>query len=295
MTKLAGEELCRVYHTNHGVDAVALRFFTVYGPRQRPDMAFRRFCEAALSGDAIRLFGDGRQSRDFTYVADVVRAVRSAGRAPGVGGCAYNIGGGAPVSINDALEQLAAVSGRPLDVRRFARESGDVLHTAADVRRAREDLGFTTMTTLADGLRAELDWVRERSPAGLPLVCRADQAQGPLHPTSRTVSRAASSAPAIATAATRNRPSESMIGARRLASSSAVVAATSSRPSTRLAAWPVHSRERSTASPARAPASIAMLAARATVLPSLQRAPTSPKAAPAPPATSDQATEAGST
>ena len=170
VTKLAGEELCRVYHANHGVDAVALRFFTVYGPRQRPDMAFRRFCEAALSGDAIRLFGDGRQSRDFTYVADVVRAVRSAGRAPGVGGCAYNIGGGAPVSINDALEQLAAVSGRPLDVRRFARESGDVLHTAADVRRAREDLGFTTMTTLADGLRAEFDWVRERSPAGLPLV-----------------------------------------------------------------------------------------------------------------------------
>ena len=72
MTKLAGEQLCRVYHVNHGVDTVALRFFTVYGPRQRPDMAFRRFCEAAAVGGRIELFGDGRQSRDFTYVADVV-------------------------------------------------------------------------------------------------------------------------------------------------------------------------------------------------------------------------------
>jgi nucleoside-diphosphate-sugar epimerase len=117
-----------------------------------------------------RRWRDGRQSRDFTYVADVVRALRCAGRARGVGGRTYNIGGGAPVSINDALEQLADASGRPLDVRRHARESGDVLHTAADVTRAREEIGFTPATTLADGLRAELDWVLERSPADLPLV-----------------------------------------------------------------------------------------------------------------------------
>ena len=78
MTKLAAEHLCGLYHANHGVDTVALRFFTVYGPRQRPDMAFRRFCQAALAGAPIRLFGDGRQSRDFTYVDDVIAAARAA-------------------------------------------------------------------------------------------------------------------------------------------------------------------------------------------------------------------------
>jgi UDP-glucuronate 4-epimerase len=162
VTKLAGEQLCRVYHVNHGLETVALRFFTVYGPRQRPDMAFRRFCEAAARGGAIQLFGDGRQSRDFTYVADVVSAIRAAGSAPGAAGRAYNVGGGSPISLNGALEQLASIAGRPLDVSRGERESGNVLHTAADVTRAREDLGFAPRTSLAAGLRAEYEWVLER-------------------------------------------------------------------------------------------------------------------------------------
>ena len=164
VTKLAAEQLCRVYHANHGVDAVALRFFTVYGPRQRPDMAFRRFCESAARGRAIELYGDGSQSRDFTFVADVVAALRAAGEQPGIGGRAFNIGGGAPISLNAALEQLAALAGRPLDVRRGDRESGDVLHTAADVTRARRELGFEPATPLREGLEAELGWVlgRER-------------------------------------------------------------------------------------------------------------------------------------
>jgi UDP-glucuronate 4-epimerase len=169
VTKLAGEQLCRVYHANHGVDCVALRFFTVYGPRQRPDMAFRRFCEAAAAGSPIVLYGDGRQSRDFTYVGDVVRAIRAAGAVPGVGGRAYNIGGGAPVSLNAALERIAALAGRPLDVRRRARESGDVLHTAADVSLASRDLRFAPSTSLAEGLAAEFGWVSERATAGAPL------------------------------------------------------------------------------------------------------------------------------
>ena len=163
VTKLAGEQLCRVYHVNHGLETVALRFFTVYGPRQRPDMAFRRFCEAAARNGSIELFGDGRQSRDFTYVADVVGAIRAAGTAPGAGGRAYNVGGGSPISLNGALEQLAAIAGRPLDVSRAERESGDVLHTAADVGRAREELGFAPATTLAAGLRAEYEWVLARA------------------------------------------------------------------------------------------------------------------------------------
>jgi UDP-glucose 4-epimerase len=162
VTKLAGEQLCRVYHVNHGVDTVALRFFTVYGPRQRPDMAFRRFCEAAARGGRIDLFGDGRQSRDFTYVGDVVDAIRAAATAPDAGGRAFNIGGGSPVSVNAALEELASIAGRPLDVRRQGRESGDVLHTAADTSRAREELGFAPATTLAEGLRAEYEWVLAR-------------------------------------------------------------------------------------------------------------------------------------
>jgi nucleoside-diphosphate-sugar epimerase len=165
VTKLAAEQLCRVYHANHGVDVVALRFFTVYGPRQRPDMAFRRFCEAAADRATISLFGDGRQSRDFTFVADVVDAIRAAGSVEGVGGRAYNIGGGSPVSLNAALERIAAIAGRPLDVRRCGRESGDVLHTAADVGRARAELGFAPRTRLSDGLRVEFEWVAARGGA----------------------------------------------------------------------------------------------------------------------------------
>jgi UDP-glucose 4-epimerase len=161
VTKLAAEQLCSLYHVEHGVDAVALRFFSVYGPRQRPDMAFRRFCHAALDGAQIRLFGDGRQTRDFTYVGDVVAATRAAAEAPQAAGRVYNIGGGARVSLNRTLEVLAAVAGRPLAVRRQERETGDVVHTGADIRRARTELGYAPATSLEAGLRAELAWVAE--------------------------------------------------------------------------------------------------------------------------------------
>jgi nucleoside-diphosphate-sugar epimerase len=162
VTKLAAEQLCSLYHAEQGVEAVALRFFSVYGPRQRPDMAFRRFCHAALDGKPIRLFGDGRQTRDFTYVADIVAAARAAAEAPGVAGGIYNVGGGSRVSLNRSLEVLAAVAGRPLDVRRQERETGDVLHTGADIEHARADLGYAPRTDLEAGLRAELSWVAER-------------------------------------------------------------------------------------------------------------------------------------
>jgi UDP-glucuronate 4-epimerase len=162
VTKLAAEQLCRLYHANHGVDTVALRFFTVYGPRQRPDMAFRRFCEAAVAGEPIVLYGDGRQTRDFTYVDDVVAALRAAAVAPEVGGRVFNVGGGSRASLIDVLGLLEDLAGRPLDVRRRGRESGDVMHTGADIEGAREALGFDPATTLAEGLRAELEWVRSR-------------------------------------------------------------------------------------------------------------------------------------
>jgi UDP-glucuronate 4-epimerase len=161
VTKLAAEQLCRLYHANHGLDTVALRFFSVYGPRQRPDMAFRRFCGAAVAGEPIDVFGDGRQTRDFTFVGDVVAAARAAAVASGVAGEAYNIGGGSRVSLAATLELLAGIAGRPLDVRHHERESGDVQDTGADIERAREALGFTPATDLATGLRAEYEWVLE--------------------------------------------------------------------------------------------------------------------------------------
>jgi UDP-glucose 4-epimerase len=173
VTKLAAEQLCRLYHANHGVDSVALRFFTVYGPRQRPDMAFRRFCEAIVARAPIEVYGDGDQTRDFTYVDDVVDALLAAGSAPAVGGRAYNIGGGSRVSLTGALELLASIAERPLDVRRQKRESGDVLHTGADIARARDALGFDPTMTLEEGLRAELEWVRARAVSSSPRMLRA--------------------------------------------------------------------------------------------------------------------------
>ncbi len=165
VTKLAAEQLCRLYHANHGVDAVALRFFSVYGPRQRPDMAFRRFCEAAASRAPIEIYGDGRQTRDFTFVGDVVAAVLAAGAARDVGGEAYNIGGGSRVSLAATLELLAAIAGRPLDVPHQERESGDVQDTGADIARASEALRFEPGTDLREGLQAEFEWVLEHSRA----------------------------------------------------------------------------------------------------------------------------------
>jgi nucleoside-diphosphate-sugar epimerase len=173
VTKLAAEHMCTLYREEHGIDAVSLRFFSVYGPRQRPDMAFRRFCEAVLARRPIELYGDGRQTRDFTYVADIVAATRAAGA-----GCAsgvLNVGGGGAISLNRALELLAGIAGRPLDVLRRARESGDVQDTGADIGRAAALLGYAPSTAVEDGLAAELEWVlsapagrRARSPRSAP-------------------------------------------------------------------------------------------------------------------------------
>jgi UDP-glucose 4-epimerase len=132
-------------------------------------MAFRRFCEAIVDGRPIEVYGDGRQSRDFTFVGDIVAATRAAGETTTAPGRVFNIGGGGSVSLNRALETLAAVAGRPLDVRHAERQEGDVADTGADTSRARDELGFAPRTTLQDGLAAELDWVRAR-PVPLPRV-----------------------------------------------------------------------------------------------------------------------------
>lgn len=158
VTKLAAEQLCCLYHANFGVPAVSLRYFTVYGPRQRPDMAFHRFLRAAQKGDPITLYGDGAQTRDFTFVADAVQATAAAGDRGAPGGV-YNIGGGSRVSMNEVLTLIERVVGRPLDVRREPPQKGDMRDTYADTSRARADLGFAPSTTLEEGLRAEKDWL----------------------------------------------------------------------------------------------------------------------------------------
>lgn len=158
-TKLAGEHLCRLYHANYGIDCVCLRYFTVYGPRQRPDMAFHRFCRAALAGDAIEVFGDGRQTRDFTFVSDVVAATRAASAAPDVAGEVFNVGGGAQTSVNDALALISEFAGCELYVRYVEHRSGDVDDTGAETSRARAKLGFEPTVSFKAGLSAQFDWM----------------------------------------------------------------------------------------------------------------------------------------
>jgi nucleoside-diphosphate-sugar epimerase len=158
VTKLAAEQLCHLYAANHGVPATAVRYFTVYGPRQRPDMGFHRFLKAAINGSPITVYGDGEQTRDFTFVGDAVAGTILAG-ARGVPGRAYNIGGGSRVSINHVLDLIAEISGRPIDVRHEPSQRGDMRDTYADTSLALADLGFSPKTSLRDGLTAEYHWL----------------------------------------------------------------------------------------------------------------------------------------
>ena len=163
VTKLGGEHLCRLYHANFGVDAVMLRYFSVYGPRQRPDMAFRIFCDSVLAGQPIRVFGDGGQTRDFTFVHDVVKVTKGAATADAVSGRVFNIGGGARVSLNEAIDLLREFAGRPIEVTRVEGQHGDVRDSGADIQAAREALGYSPSVVFADGLRAEWQWAAART------------------------------------------------------------------------------------------------------------------------------------
>jgi nucleoside-diphosphate-sugar epimerase len=158
VTKLAAEQLCYLYYANHQVPTTSVRYFTVYGPRQRPDMAFHKFIRAALRGDAIGLYGDGEQTRDFTFVTDAVAATLAAGDQ-GALGVAYNVGGGSRVSVNHLFDLIARIHGKPLDIRREPVQKGDMRDTFADTTRARADLGFSPRVTLEQGLEAEYRWL----------------------------------------------------------------------------------------------------------------------------------------
>ncbi|HTM56977.1 MAG TPA: NAD-dependent epimerase/dehydratase family protein [Candidatus Udaeobacter sp.] len=159
VTKLAGEHLALLYARNFRVPVVALRYFTVYGPRQRPDMAFHRFCRALLRGEPITVYGDGEQSRDFTYIDDAIEAnlrawTRTAPHA------VFNVGGGSQVRVLEAIRLLERALDQKADVRFEPRPPGDPLETRADATRIESDLGFKPSTPIERGLGAEAEWAR---------------------------------------------------------------------------------------------------------------------------------------
>jgi len=160
VSKLAAEQLCYLYYANHRVPAVSLRYFTVYGPRQRPDMGFHRFLSATMRGEPIAVYGDGEQTRDFTFVHDAVEATVGAG-VRGVPGRVYNIGGGSRVSINEVLKMIGGVVGRTPLLAADPAQKGDMRHTFADTWLARMDLGFEPKVGLEQGLTAEYKWLKE--------------------------------------------------------------------------------------------------------------------------------------
>jgi UDP-glucuronate 4-epimerase len=174
MTKLSGEHLCSTYHANFGVDVVRLRYFSVYGPRQRPDMAFNIFCRAALAGEPIRVFGDGAQTRDFTFVSDVVAATMTAAFVPSVGGGVFNVGGGSRVSLDQAIEIIVELAGRHVEVEHGRAQRGDVRHTGADIAAARELLEYEPRVDIRQGLAAEWEWTLEGWPRGSPTTAPLD-------------------------------------------------------------------------------------------------------------------------
>jgi UDP-glucose 4-epimerase len=159
VTKLAGEHLTLLYGRNFGLPVAALRYFTVYGPRQRPDMGFHRFCRAMIAGEPLTVYGDGRQSRDFTYVADAIDANVAAwkkSREQAV----YNVGGGSQVELLEAIRILQEALGVRAELEFRPLPPGDPLRTRADATRIQADLGLVPSTPIERGLAAEALWAR---------------------------------------------------------------------------------------------------------------------------------------
>jgi UDP-glucuronate 4-epimerase len=156
VTKLCAEQLVMAYRRSFGLDARCVRYFTVYGPRQRPDMAFSKFIAAANKHEAIEVFGDGRQTRDFTFVSDAVDGTIRAGAVDDPREAIFNLGGGSRVTLEEVLEILARVVGHPLNIERGRAQPGDVRDTGADLTRARNILGWQPRIGLEEGLRAQV-------------------------------------------------------------------------------------------------------------------------------------------
>jgi nucleoside-diphosphate-sugar epimerase len=162
VTKLAAEHLCHLYAANFGVETVSLRYFTVYGPRQRPDMAMHRLLEAGLTGTAFPLYGDGSAVRDFTFVGDVVAANIAAATADVPAGTVVNIAGGGSITMAELLELAGKVLGTPIVVDRQPAQAGDVDRTGGSIDMAKALLGWRPMVDVESGLREQAAWHRAR-------------------------------------------------------------------------------------------------------------------------------------
>ena len=169
VTKLAAEHLCELYRVTSGVPTVSLRLFTVYGPRQRPDMAFSRLVQCAVDGQPFLLYGDGEQSRDFTYVGDVVTAMRQAALSPWTG--VANIGGGSRITMNEVIDKVDALAGQ-VEVVRLPSQRGDVRHTAADTSVARAGFGYRPAVDIDEGLARMVEAARDTYETTRPVEAR---------------------------------------------------------------------------------------------------------------------------
>ena len=152
ITKLAAERMCGLYHKNFSVPYVALRYFTVYGSRQRPDMAFHKFFKSVIEDQAIPVYGDGQQTRDFTFISDAVAANLAAATVPEAVGEIFNIGGGSRVVLTEVLDTMEKIVGKPIKRNHIEKAMGDARHTAADVSKAQRILGYQPQVSLPEGL-----------------------------------------------------------------------------------------------------------------------------------------------
>lgn len=159
ITKLAAEQLTFAYHRAFGLPVVALRYFSIYGPRQRPDMAYHIFIRSLLRHEPITIFGDGEQSRGNTYIDDCVNGTLLA-LTRGTPGEAYNLGGGVPITLNEAVAIIEEATGVPAERHYTIARTGDQRHTLADISKARNDLGYEPAIGPVDGLRAQVEWQR---------------------------------------------------------------------------------------------------------------------------------------
>ena len=159
VTKLAAENLCYLYSKNYGVPTISLRFFTVYGPGQRPDMAFHKFFKSTSENKPITVFGTGEQTRDFTYINDIIDAIFAC-IAHGQTGETYNLGGGNRKMLKDLLPLFEEICGKKISVKWEGKQKGDVPHTLADIQKAKKDLGFAPRTAIDEGLSEEWRWIK---------------------------------------------------------------------------------------------------------------------------------------
>lgn len=160
VTKLSGEQLAYLYYKGYGVPVVSLRYFTVYGPRQRPDMAFHKFLKAVITGGEIEVYGTGEQTRDFTFIGDAVSA-NLAAFSSGVGGESYNIGGGSRIKLIECIRIIEEISGKKANLRFGDSQRGDARHTYADVTKAKKDFRYSPSVDIREGLTEHYNWLKK--------------------------------------------------------------------------------------------------------------------------------------